>query len=109
MSPNISKTGANLLWLRRRLSMTLDELASILNEDPTTIEQWESGELEPGKESFQKIINFFELDKSVLLLLDLSQADLFTLKKEITVQKKIVAYKRQEAASRRKSQPDSYH
>src|SRR5688572_30640057 len=109
MNQNMNKTGANLLWLRRRLGITLNELASILNEDPTTIEQWESEKSEPGKESFQKLCNFFELDKSVFLLLDLSQADLFTLKKEVTVQKKLVAYKRQEAALNKKSQSDSYH
>jgi transcriptional regulator with XRE-family HTH domain len=109
MNQNINKTGANLYWLRRRLSITLEEMASILNEDTQTIEEWESGESEPGKESLQRLHHFFELDKSILLLLDLSQVDLFTLKKELIVQKKLVAFKRQETAANRKSKLDSYH
>ena len=109
MTQNINKTGANLQWLRRRLSITVEEMAAILNVDPHIIEEWESGKAEPDKETFQQLYTFFEIDKSVFLLLDLSLVDLFTLKKELIVQKKLVAFKRQEASANRKSKTDSYH
>jgi transcriptional regulator with XRE-family HTH domain len=109
MNQSMNKTGANLQWLRKRLSITIHELSAILNEDTQTIDQWENGETEPGKESFQRLCSFFGLDKSVFLLLDLSQTDLFTLKKEVAVQKKLVAYKRHEASANKKSKTDSYH
>jgi transcriptional regulator with XRE-family HTH domain len=88
-------TGANLRWLRKRVSMSIEELAGILNEDIQDIDLWEAGETEPGKASFLGLCSFFELDKSTILLLDLSQSDLFTSKKRASVQKKVIAMKRQ--------------
>lgn len=83
-------TGANLKWLRRKIGITIEELAAILNEDAEIVSLWEDAESDPGKESFQRIADFFELDKSIILLLDLSEVDLFTPRKEASIQKKLL-------------------
>jgi transcriptional regulator with XRE-family HTH domain len=82
-------TGANLKWLRKKIRITIEELAVILNEDAEIVSSWEHAESDPGKESFQRIADFFELDKSIILLLDLSEVDLFTSRKEVSIQKKL--------------------
>jgi len=88
-------TGANLKWLRKKVNISIEELAGILDKDMLIISLWERGEMDPDKASFLRLCSFFELDKSTILLLDLSRSDLFTTKKRVSVQKKILATRRQ--------------
>lgn len=105
----INKTGINLAWLCKRVRITTAELAMVLNEDAEDIKQWENGEAEPGKDSFQRLCDFFEMDKSVILLLDISETDLFTARKELSVKKKLRAAKRYEGTAFIKSPTSTYH
>jgi transcriptional regulator with XRE-family HTH domain len=86
----INKTGINLQWLRKRIGVTIEELAVALNEGTETVYSWENGESDPGKESFQRIADFFGIDKSALLLLDISETNLFTSRKESSIKKKLL-------------------
>src|ERR1044071_8906675 len=91
----INMTGANLKWLRKRVSVSIEELAGILDEDIQNIRLWEKGEIDPDKASFLRLCSFFELDKSTILLLDLSKSDLFSSRKQVSVQKKVMVMRRQ--------------
>jgi transcriptional regulator with XRE-family HTH domain len=102
-------TGTNLRWLRKRVRVSLEDLANILGEDMRDISLWERGELDPGKNSFVRLCNFFELDKSAILLLDLSRSDLFTTRKQLSVKKKVIGQRRKQVVVQTKSKTGSYH
>jgi transcriptional regulator with XRE-family HTH domain len=90
----ITRTASNLQWLRKQVEISIEELALLLQKDVEILQQWENGEADPGRECYRQLSNFFELDKSAILLLDLSEMDIFTARKQMAVQKKRAAWKR---------------
>jgi transcriptional regulator with XRE-family HTH domain len=90
----ITRTASNLRWLRNQAELSIEELALLLQKDVETLLQWENGQEEPGSDSYRQLSSFFGLDKSAILLFDLSAMDLFTEKKLIAIQKKRTAFKR---------------
>jgi transcriptional regulator with XRE-family HTH domain len=66
--------GKNLRFLRKQLSKTQSEIASLIKKGQTTIGNWENGISEPSIEELLIISNFFDIPLDVLVRVDLSEA-----------------------------------
>jgi transcriptional regulator with XRE-family HTH domain len=65
--------GKNLRYLRKQLSKTQSEIASLIKKGQTTIGNWENGISEPSIEELLIISNFFDIPLDVLIKIDLSE------------------------------------
>jgi transcriptional regulator with XRE-family HTH domain len=65
--------GKNLRHLRKQLSKTQSEIASLIKKGQTTIGNWENGISEPSIEELLIISNFFDIPLDILIKVDLSE------------------------------------
>ena len=67
--------GKNLRYLRKQLSKTQSEIASLIKKGQTTIGNWENGISEPSIEELLIISNFFDIPLDILIKVDLSETN----------------------------------
>jgi transcriptional regulator with XRE-family HTH domain len=63
--------GKNLRHIRKQLSKTQSEIASLLKKGQTTIGNWENGISEPSLEELVILSNYFDIPLDVLVKVDL--------------------------------------
>lgn len=63
--------GKNLRYIRKQLSKTQSEIASLLKKGQTTIGNWENGISEPSLEELVILSNYFDIPLDVLVKVDL--------------------------------------
>jgi transcriptional regulator with XRE-family HTH domain len=68
--------GKNLRYLRKQLSKTQSEIASLIKKGQTTIGNWENGISEPNLDELLVISNFFDIPLDVLVKVDLAETNL---------------------------------
>lgn len=68
--------GKNLRYLRKQLSKTQSEIASLIKKGQTTIGNWENGISEPSLDELLVISNFFDIPLDALIKVDLAEAGL---------------------------------
>jgi transcriptional regulator with XRE-family HTH domain len=66
--------GKNLRYLRKQLSKTQSEIASLIKKGQTTIGNWENGISEPSLDELLVISNFFDIPLDALIKVDLAEA-----------------------------------
>ncbi|HXB91400.1 MAG TPA: helix-turn-helix transcriptional regulator [Puia sp.] len=66
--------GKNLRHIRKQLSKTQSEVASLLKKGQTTIGNWENGISEPSLEELVILSNYFDISLDTLVKVDLSGA-----------------------------------
>ena len=64
--------GKNIRHIRKQLSKTQSEIASLLKKGQTTIGNWENGISEPNLEELVVLSNYFDISVDILLKVDLS-------------------------------------
>jgi transcriptional regulator with XRE-family HTH domain len=64
--------GKNIRHLRKQLSKTQSEIASLINKGQTTIGNWENGISEPNLEELLILSNFFDIPLDLLIRVDLA-------------------------------------
>ena len=69
--------GKNLRYLRKQLSKTQSEIASLIKKGQTTVGNWENGISEPNLEELLIISNYFDMPLDTLLKVDLSEINGF--------------------------------
>lgn len=62
-------------YLRKQLSKTQSEIASLIKKGQTTIGNWENGISEPNLDELLIISNFFDIDLDTLVKVDLAEAN----------------------------------
>lgn len=62
-------------YLRKQLSKTQSEIASLIKKGQTTIGNWENGISEPNLDELLIISNFFEIPLDTLIKIDLAEAN----------------------------------
>ena len=67
--------GKNLRYLRKQLSKTQSEIASLIKKGQTTIGNWENGISEPNLDELLVISNFFDIPLDVLIKVDLAESN----------------------------------
>jgi transcriptional regulator with XRE-family HTH domain len=67
--------GKNMRYLRKQLSKTQSEIASLIKKGQTTIGNWENGISEPNLDELLIIRNFFDIPLDLLVKVDLSEAN----------------------------------
>ena len=67
--------GKNLRHIRKQLSKTQSEIASLLNKGQTTIGNWENGISEPNLEELVILSNYFDIPLDILVKVDLGAAN----------------------------------
>ena len=67
--------GKNLRYLRKQLSKTQSEIASLIKKGQTTIGNWENGISEPNLDELLVISNFFDIPLDPLVKVDLAEAN----------------------------------
>jgi transcriptional regulator with XRE-family HTH domain len=67
--------GKNMRYLRKQLSKTQSEIASLIKKGQTTIGNWENGISEPNLDELLIISNFFEIPLDTLIKIDLAEAN----------------------------------
>ena len=65
--------GKNLRYLRKQLSKTQSEIASLIKKGQTTIGNWENGISEPNLDELIVISNFFDIPLDPLVKTDLAE------------------------------------
>src|SRR5882724_4845063 len=68
--------GKNIRFIRKQLSKTQSEIASLIKKGQTTIGNWENGISEPNLDELLVISNFFDIPLDALIKLDLAEAGL---------------------------------
>jgi transcriptional regulator with XRE-family HTH domain len=66
--------GKNMRYLRKQLSKTQSEIASLIKKGQTTIGNWENGISEPNLDELLIISNFFDIQLDLLVKVDLAEA-----------------------------------
>ena len=66
--------GKNLRYIRKQLSKTQSEIASLLKKGQTTIGNWENGISEPSLEELVILSNYFDIPLDVLIKVDLGMS-----------------------------------
>src|ERR1700744_4446361 len=67
--------GKNMRYLRKQLSKTQSEIASLIKKGQTTIDNWENGISEPNLDELLIISNFFDIPLDTLIRIDLAEAN----------------------------------
>jgi transcriptional regulator with XRE-family HTH domain len=67
--------GKNMRYLRKQLSKTQSEIASLIKKGQTTIGNWENGISEPNLDELLIISNFFEIPLDTLVKVDLAETN----------------------------------
>lgn len=67
--------GKNMRYLRKQLSKTQSEIASLIKKGQTTIGNWENGISEPNLDELLIISNFFDIPLDTLIKVDLAEAN----------------------------------
>lgn len=62
-------------YLRKQLSKTQSEIASLIKKGQTTIGNWENGISEPNLDELLIISNFFEIPLDTLVKVDLAETN----------------------------------
>ena len=62
-------------YLRKQLSKTQSEIASLIKKGQTTIGNWENGISEPNLDELLIISNFFDIPLDTLIKVDLAEAN----------------------------------
>jgi transcriptional regulator with XRE-family HTH domain len=65
--------GKNLRYLRKQMSKTQSEIASLIKKGQTTIGNWENGISEPNLDELLVISNFFDISLDTLIKVDLAE------------------------------------
>jgi len=65
--------GKNMRYLRKQLSKTQSEIASLIKKGQTTIGNWENGISEPNLDELLIISNFFDIPLDTLVKVDLAE------------------------------------
>ncbi|HEY4107853.1 helix-turn-helix transcriptional regulator [Puia sp.] len=66
--------GKNLRYLRKQMSKTQSEIASLIKKGQTTIGNWENGISEPNLDELLVISNFFDIPLDVLVKVDIAES-----------------------------------
>ena len=66
--------GKNMRYLRKQMSKTQSEIASLIKKGQTTIGNWENGISEPNLDELLIISNFFDIPLDILVKVDLAEA-----------------------------------
>ena len=64
--------GKNIRFLRKQLSKTQSEIASLIKKGQTTIGNWENGISEPNLDELLVLSNFFDIPLDMLIRVDLA-------------------------------------
>ncbi|HEY4064387.1 MAG TPA: helix-turn-helix transcriptional regulator [Puia sp.] len=67
--------GKNIRHIRKQLSKTQSEIASLLKKGQTTIGNWENGISEPSLEELVILSNYFDISLDTLIKTDLAGAN----------------------------------
>src|ERR1700678_2611046 len=67
--------GKNMRYLRKQMSKTQSEIASLIKKGQTTIGNWENGISEPNLDELLIISNFFDMPLDTLIKVDLAEAN----------------------------------
>jgi transcriptional regulator with XRE-family HTH domain len=67
--------GKNMRYLRKQLSKTQSEIASLIKKGQTTIGNWENGISEPNLDELLIISNFFDIPLDTLVKIDLAEVN----------------------------------
>lgn len=67
--------GKNIRYLRKQLSKTQSEIASLIKKGQTTIGNWENGISEPNLEELLILSNFFDIPLDSLIKVDLTESN----------------------------------
>ena len=67
--------GKNIRYIRKQLSKTQSEIASLLKKGQTTIGNWENGISEPNLEELVVLSNYFDISLDVLIKIDLAKTN----------------------------------
>lgn len=67
--------GKNIRYLRKQLSKTQSEIASLIKKGQTTIGNWENGISEPSLDELLILSNFFDIPLDTLIKVDLAEAN----------------------------------
>src|ERR1700730_2382232 len=70
--------GKNIRYIRKQLSKTQSEVASLLKKGQTTVGNWENGISEPNLEELIVLSNYFDIPLDILIKVDLGAATGFT-------------------------------
>ena len=62
-------------YLRKQMSKTQSEIASLIKKGQTTIGNWENGISEPNLDELLIISNFFDIPLDILIKIDLAEAN----------------------------------
>jgi len=68
--------GKNLRYLRKQMSKTQSEIASLIKKGQTTIGNWENGISEPNLDELLVISNFFDIPLDTLVKVDLAESNM---------------------------------
>jgi len=68
--------GKNLRYLRKQMSKTQSEIASLIKKGQTTIGNWENGISEPNLDELLVISNFFDTPLDALIKVDLAESNM---------------------------------
>ena len=68
--------GKNLRYLRKQMSKTQSEIASLIKKGQTTIGNWENGISEPNLDELLVISNFFDIPLDALVKVDLAESNM---------------------------------
>src|ERR1700744_5025713 len=66
--------GKNMRYLRKQLSKTQSDIASLIKKGQTTVGNWENGISEPNLDELLIISNYFDIPLDILLKVDLAEA-----------------------------------
>jgi transcriptional regulator with XRE-family HTH domain len=67
--------GKNIRHLRKQLSKTQSEIASLIQKGQTTIGNWENGISEPNLDELLILSNFFDIPLDTLIKVDLAETN----------------------------------
>jgi transcriptional regulator with XRE-family HTH domain len=68
--------GKNLRYLRKQMSKTQSEIASLIKKGQTTIGNWENGISEPNLDELLVISSFFDIPLDILIKVDLAESNM---------------------------------
>jgi len=65
--------GKNIRYLRKQMSKTQSEIATLIKKGQTTIGNWENGISEPNLDELIILSNFFDIPLDILIKFDLAE------------------------------------
>ncbi|HVS97482.1 MAG TPA: helix-turn-helix transcriptional regulator [Puia sp.] len=65
--------GKNIRFLRKQLSKTQSEIATLIKKGQTTVGNWENGISEPNLDELLILSNFFDIPLDLLIKVDLAE------------------------------------